>query len=44
MRTIFQEENSGTFFVDNDAFRFHTDEFSGLERFSGPHRTAVADR
>ncbi len=44
MRTIFHEENGGTFFVDNEAFRFRTDDFSGLERCFGPHRMAVVDR
>ena len=29
MRTILHEVNGGTFFVDNEAFRFRTDDFSG---------------
>jgi len=44
MKTILHEENGGTFFVDNEAFRFRTDDFSGLERFFGPRRTSVVDR
>ena len=44
MRTIFHEENGGAFFVDNQAFRFRTNDFSGLERLFGPRRTAVVDR
>ena len=44
MRTIFHEEASGTFFVDNEAFRFRTDDFSGLERFFGRRRDCVVDR
>ncbi len=44
MRTLFHEEPGGTFFVDNEAFRFRTDDFSGLERVFGPHRQAVVDR
>jgi len=30
--------------VDNEAFRFRTDDFSGLERCFGPRRTSVVDR
>jgi len=44
MRTIFHEESGGTLFVDNEAFRFRTDDFSGLERLFGPRRTSVVDR
>jgi carbamoyltransferase len=44
MRTIFHEESGGTFFVDNEAFRFRTDDFSGLEPLFGPRRTSVVDR
>ncbi len=44
MRTIVHEDSGGTFFVDNEAFRFRTDDFSGLERLFGPRRTAVVDR
>lgn len=44
MRTIFHEDANGTFFVDNDAFRFRTDDFSGLERYFGRRRTCVVDR
>jgi carbamoyltransferase len=44
MRSIFHEESGGTFFVDNEAFRFRTNDFSGLERCFGPRRTCVVDR
>ena len=44
MRSIVHEENDGTFLVDNEAFRFRTDDFSGLERLFGPRRTGVVDR
>jgi len=44
MKTILHEESGGSFFVDNEAFRFRTDDFSGLERFFGPRRTSVVDR
>lgn len=44
MRTILHEESGGTFRVDGEAFRFRTDDFSGLERLFGPRRVAVVDR
>ncbi|HOC58220.1 MAG TPA: carbamoyltransferase C-terminal domain-containing protein [Verrucomicrobiota bacterium] len=44
MRTILHEESGGTFRVDGEAFRFRTDDFSGLERLFGPRRAAVVDR
>jgi len=44
MAEIFRPEEGGTFFVDNDAFRFATDDFSGLERYFGPRRHALVDR
>ena len=31
-------------FVDNDAFRFRTNDFTGLERYFGPRREAIVDR
>ncbi|HOX46909.1 MAG TPA: carbamoyltransferase C-terminal domain-containing protein [Myxococcota bacterium] len=34
----------GTFFVDNEAFRFRTDDFRGLERLFGPRRQQPVDR
>lgn len=44
MRSIFHEVAGGTFFVDNDAFRFRTDDYTGLERLFGPRRKSVVDR
>ena len=44
MRTIVHEENDGTFFVENEAFRFRTGDFTGLERLFGPRRKSVVDR
>jgi len=44
MRGIFREEAGGTFFVDNDVFRFRTNDFSGLERVFGRRRPSVVDR
>lgn len=44
MREVFREEPNGTFFVDNDAFRFRTEDFSGLERRFGPRRPQAVDR
>jgi len=43
MREIFRPEGNG-FVVDNDAFRFRTNDFSGLERHFGPRREAIVDR
>lgn len=43
MRSIFRPEGDG-FWVDNEAFRFRTDDFSGLERHFGPRRRVVVDR
>lgn len=44
MRNIFRPEPDGTFFVDNEAFRFRTDDYSGLERYFGPKRPHPIDR
>ncbi len=44
MREIFHEVPGGLFEVDNEAFRFRTDDFSGLERHFGPRRRVVVDR
>ena len=44
MYEIFRVDPKGTFFVDNDAFRFGSDDCSGLERFFGPKRAAYVDR
>jgi len=44
MREVFRPEPGGTFFVDNEAFRFRTDDFRGLERFFGPRRQQPVDR
>ncbi|NMB76756.1 MAG: carbamoyl transferase [Myxococcales bacterium] len=43
MRGILHPEGEG-FWVDNEVFRFRTDDFSGLERHFGPRRRAVVDR
>jgi carbamoyltransferase len=43
MRSVFRPDGDG-FFVDNEAFRFRTDDFSGLERLFGPRRKTVVDR
>ncbi|MBN2498936.1 MAG: carbamoyl transferase [Deltaproteobacteria bacterium] len=44
MRQILYPVPDGTFFVDDSAFRFRTDDFSGLERFFGPRRDDIVDR
>ena len=44
MHEIFRPGKDGTFFVDGDAFRFATDDFSGLERLFGPRRKVMVDR
>ena len=44
MYEIFRPVSDGTFFVDSDAFRFATDDCSGLEPFFGPKRTSYVDR
>ncbi len=44
MREIFRPEPGGTFFVKDAAFRFASDDFSGLERFFGPRRHQMVDR
>lgn len=44
MREIFHPDPGGTFHVDGDAFRFATDDFSGLERSFGPRRRVMVDR
>ena len=44
MRQILRPEAGGTFFVDADAFRFRTGDFSGLEKLFGPRRREPVDR
>jgi carbamoyltransferase len=44
MAEILHPVPGGLFRVDNDAFRFRTPDFSGLERRFGPRRTDVVDR
>ncbi len=44
MREVFRPDPKGTFFVDNDSFKFATQDFSGLERFFGPRRETMVDR
>jgi carbamoyltransferase len=44
MRQVLRPDPDGTFLVDAEAFRFGTDDFSGLERFFGPRRTVPVDR
>ena len=44
MYEIFRPVADGTFYVDADAFRFATDDCTGLERFFGPKRMSYVDR
>ena len=44
MRQILRPEPDGTFFVDAEAFRFRTQDFSGLEKHFGPRRLNPVDR
>jgi carbamoyltransferase len=44
MQEIFRIDDRGTFFVDDQVWRFASDDFSGLERFFGPRRHAMVDR
>ncbi len=43
LREILHETEHG-FVADNDAFRFRTDDLSGLERRFGPRRKTIVDR
>ena len=43
MQAIFRPEGDD-FFVDNDAFRFRTRDFTGLEQYFGTRRLALVDR